>query len=194
MGIRMIRPDEATLRPLLATGRGQQLTYEPVGVTAPGADVPHGFRRDRWVRELGGGDEVFSRLRESVLSWGIQRGSGLVVVADAGAAVGSTVAMSAPLPIGHIDVVCRVVDVIDAQDRCGFVYGTLPTHPERGEESFIIIRDADERVSIEIVAVWRLRHWLGRVLPLAARILQRRATERYLAAAERIVTGLADTE
>jgi uncharacterized protein (UPF0548 family) len=35
---------------------------------------------------------------------------------------------------------CRIVYVIDEPDRRGFAYGTLPGHPERGEEAFIISR------------------------------------------------------
>ncbi len=69
--------------------------------------------------------------------------------------------MAAPLPVGFIEVVCRVVDVVDQPDRCGFVYGTLPNHPEQGEESFIASRSANGVLTFEIVAVSRPRQILA---------------------------------
>jgi hypothetical protein len=69
----------------------------------------------------------------------------LSVVADDPLVVGTNVAMSAPLPVGFVDVTCRVVAVIDEANRYGFAYGTLPVHPETGEEAFMIVRD-DKRV------------------------------------------------
>jgi uncharacterized protein (UPF0548 family) len=32
---------------------------------------------------------------------------------------------------------------VDEPNRCGFAYGTLRGHPERGEESFVVERDGD---------------------------------------------------
>ncbi len=90
--------------------------------------------------------------------------------------------MAAPLPIGWVEVVCRVVDVIDEPDRFGFTYGTLSVHPEQGEESFTVIRASDGNSEFRIVAASRPRHVLARALPPVARRLQRAATNRYLAA------------
>lgn len=90
------------------------------------------------------------------------------------------VAMSAPLPVGFIDVVCRVVDVEDEADRFGFSYGTLSVHPEQGEESFTVARSRGGDVVFEIVAVSRPRHPLARFGAPVARRLQVAATKRYL--------------
>jgi uncharacterized protein (UPF0548 family) len=38
---------------------------------------------------------------------------------------------------------CRIVRVIDESDRVGFACGTLPGHPECGEEAFVVERRAD---------------------------------------------------
>jgi uncharacterized protein (UPF0548 family) len=146
---------------------------------------PPGYRRDRWTCELGGDDEVFERAADVLRNWQMHRSAGLIVEADGPPAVGMNVAMAAPLPIGYVDVVCRVldvIDVIDEPDRCGFTYGTLPMHPEQGEESFTITRGADGVVTFEIVAASRLRHVLARACPPVARRLQSRAIDRYLAA------------
>ena len=68
---------------------------------------------------------------------------GLLVAADGGIEVGTNVALVAPLPIGFIDATCRIVAVVNEPDRFGFAYGTLGTHPQRGEESFIVTRSGD---------------------------------------------------
>jgi uncharacterized protein (UPF0548 family) len=123
---------------------------------------------------------VFDAAVRALREWQVHRGAGLVVCADGPPAVDDVVAMSARLPIGFIDVVCRVVTVTDEPDRFGFAYGTLPVHAERGEESFTVVRRPDGDVRFEIVAVSRPRHPLARLCPPVARRLQRAATERYL--------------
>ena len=97
--------------------------------------------------------------------------------------------MAAPLPIGWVEVVCRVVDVIDEPDRFGFTYGTLSVHPEQGEESFTVMRVFDGSTDFRIVAASRLRHVVARALPPVARRLQRAATNRYLAAMRSAIEG-----
>jgi uncharacterized protein (UPF0548 family) len=90
--------------------------------------------------------------------------------------------MAAPLPVGWVEVVCRVVDVVDEPDRFGFTYGTLSIHPEQGEESFTVVRAHDGTIVFEIVAASRPRHFLARAVPPVAHRLQMAATNRYLAA------------
>ncbi len=34
---------------------------------------------------------------------------------------------------------CRIVRVVNEEDRFGFAYGTLPAQPERGEEAFMAL-------------------------------------------------------
>lgn len=78
---------------------------------------------------------------------------------------------------------CRVTDVIDETDRCGFTYGTLPGHLERGAETFTLTRLPGNRARLDILArsepaTWWLR--LARpVIDLARRALTSR---RYLRA------------
>ena len=163
----------------MADAQRAPLTYEPVGLAALDA-CPNGYRRDAWSTELGRGAAVFGRARDALRAWDIHRGAGFVVLAEGAPAVGAVVALSAPLPVGFVDAACRVVDVVDVDDRYGFAYGTLPVHPERGEESFTVIQRADESVVFEIVAVSRPRHPLARAFPPVARLLQKNATKRYL--------------
>jgi uncharacterized protein (UPF0548 family) len=85
--------------------------------------------------------------------------------------------MCAPTPLGFIDITCRVVELVDEPDRFGFAYGTLPTHAEIGEESFIVHR-GPLRFAVE--AVSRPAHPLARLAPPIADRLQAAATARYL--------------
>lgn len=103
-----------------------------------------------------------------------------MVRVDGAPAVGRNVAMSAPLPIGYVDVVDRVVRVENEPDRFGFAYGTLSNHSKCGEESFTVSRLADGGVQFDIAAASRPRHVLARVLRPIARHLQQSATVRYL--------------
>lgn len=179
VSIRLRRPVAAALRPLQIAGQAAALTYEPVGMSGD-ALPPSGYRLDRFSRVLGRGDRVFEAAADALRRWRIHEGSGLVVLADGPPAVGSVVAIAAPMLIGYIDVVCRVVDVVDRPDRFGFTYGTLPVHPEQGEESFTVVRQPDDEIVFHVVAVSRPRHPLARMCPPIARRMQRAATVKYL--------------
>jgi len=184
----MRRPRSLDLRDLADRSSGVALGYGPVGVTES-TSPPTGYRRHHWSRRLGRGDETFDLAAHAIRTWEVQRGAGIVVLAVSPQRVGDTVAMSAPLPVGWIDAVCRVVRVFDEPGRSGFAYGTLPDHPVQGEESFTVWRDDDGWVRFEIVAVSRPRHPLARLAPPAARLLQRRAVERYLDSMTAAVRG-----
>ena len=153
------------------------------------AAAPVGFRLDRWTRSLGRGDQIFDKASGALRQWRIHEGAGLVVLADGPPVVGLVVAMAAPLPVGFIDVVCRVVDVVDRPDRFGFAYGTLSVHPERGEESFCVVRGPGDDITFEIIAVSRPRQLLARACPPLARRLQFAATNRYLDAMQAAVAN-----
>ena len=186
MSIRLTRPTTADLCALAEAGAGDALTYAPVGLSAMPV-APPGYRLDRWSRSLGNDALTFGRAAEAIREWRVHEGAGLIVHADGPPAKNSVVAMAAPLPLGYIDVVCRVIDVIDQPGRFGFSYGTLPVHPEQGEESFTVCRHGDGTVVFEIVAVSRPRHILARAVPPVARRLQSAATNRYLDAMQRAV-------
>ena len=112
----------------------------------------------------------------------MHRGAGLRVAADGPIAVGTNVAFSAPLPIGFVDGTCRIVVVVDEPNRYGFAYGTLSVHPECGEEAFIVSRDGDGNVRLDIDGVSRPAAALARLVPLLGDQLQDRGVRRYLAA------------
>jgi uncharacterized protein (UPF0548 family) len=138
-----------------------------------------GFQRKIWKRSFPGGD--FVTATRAIQRWEGHRTAGLTVwPACPGIEAGQTLAIV--IPVGPISVTAtsRIIKVIDGQDRYGFVYSTLPHHPEDGEESFIISRRDRGGVEVTITAVWRAATLASRVCPPLTRHLQNRAIDRYL--------------
>ena len=155
-------------------------TYPEVGATrgVPPADA-HAVRAERVV---GRGAEDFAAVRAAILAYGMQRGAGMRVRASTPTAeVGTVMVLTAPL-FGPIRIPCRVVYVLDEPDRAGFAYGTLPGHPESGEELFSVELRADGAVVAVVAAFSRPGTWYSRLGGPVARALQAVMTRRYLAA------------
>jgi len=89
-------------------------------------------------------------------------------------------------PLGPLTAiaVCRVVAIVDEPDRYGFAYGTLPGHPERGEEAFVV-QHANGRLVFRIMAFSKPAEVLARLGGPVTRRIQQATTTRYL-------QGLAD--
>ena len=179
--LRFRPPTAAQLVARLEACRDAPLTYAPAGVSLTDAVPPSGLVRRSWTTELTGVD-AFARAADALDAWGVHRTAGLDVAADGPVAVGTNVALSAPLPFFFVDATCRVVAVVREPDRWGFAYGTLVAHPERGEESFLVVRGADGRVRFRVDAVSQPAHPLAPVLPGIAHRWQDATVRRYLAA------------
>lgn len=151
-----------------------------MGVTQ-GEAVPAGFRRDHYRRILARWD--LEGAAAELMSWQLHLRAGVQVVASAPKAAPAVV-VEQHIRLGPLPVVapCRVVYVVDEPDRRGFAYGTLRGHPEAGEESFVLERDATGALELVITAVSRPDWWLARLGAPVARLAQRRVTERYLTA------------
>jgi uncharacterized protein (UPF0548 family) len=172
---------------MLARHRDAPVTYAPTGCSLDeSVRVAGGLKRRKWSTPLHGAT-AFERGVRALRAWQIHRGAGMSVVTDDELVVGAAVAMSAPLPIGFIDVLCRVVEVVDQDDRFGFAYGTLPIHPERGEESFVLSR-TEGGATFTICAVSQPIHPLARLAPPVGDFLQSLATARYLEAMKEAVS------
>ncbi len=91
-------------------------------------------------------------------------------------------------PLGLV-IPCRVMSVLDEEHRQGFTYGTLPDHPECGEESFIVSRDADGAVWIDIIATSRPGSRLVALGGPISRAAQRLATGRYASAVGQLASA-----
>lgn len=176
--LKLRRPSEGWLRDLAEQVKDEPFTYAGVGDTRTGV-APIGYRRDHWSIELGRGDEVFERSVAGLQQWLPQRGSGLALGAPPLVEPDATIALAAPMPVGYAVATCRVVYVEAEADRYAWAYGSLPIHPESGEERFAIVRRGDA-TSFEIEVFSKLRDPLARLAPPVARSLQARATRRYL--------------
>lgn len=130
---------------------------------------------------IGSGAARWEFARREIVRFGIQRRSGLRPVrSDADASVHAGEA--AVLRLAGFRIPVRVVAVIDEPTRCGFVYGTLPGHPECGEESFIVERLPTDEIEIEIRAFSRPAALVYRIGAPLLRVIQEVFTRRYLRA------------
>jgi uncharacterized protein (UPF0548 family) len=93
--------------------------------------------------------------------------------------------MTAGLRRAGLDIPCRVVWAVDEPDRRGFGYGTLPGHPESGEESFVVSLRPDGAVVYELRAFSRLATPFSRLGAPVSRRVQTLALDRYVAAVRR---------
>ncbi|MEO7348522.1 MAG: DUF1990 domain-containing protein [Terrimesophilobacter sp.] len=94
-------------------------------------------------------------------------------------APGDTVELATPSWMLNMTIPCRVIYVIDEPNRKGFAYGTLPGHPECGEESFIVDQTDDGSVWLTIRSFSKPSAWYWWALYPALRIVQALFTRRY---------------
>jgi uncharacterized protein (UPF0548 family) len=155
-----------------------QLTYREVGATA--GPLPDGYHHVRKSAVIGHGRPRFDDAAAKVMRWGMLRGAGVRVDATSEVAtVGSEVLVG----LGPVRAPCRVVYVVDEPDRRGFAYGTLPGHPESGEELFAVRFDpATGDVHAEVVAFSRHATWWSKLGSPVTALMQRVITSRYLTA------------
>jgi uncharacterized protein (UPF0548 family) len=164
----------------VAALHGAPLTYSRDAVSS--SSSPAGYRRLRRQRVLLMTD--LESAAQSLLHWEVHAGAGLHVAASsAEVSVGAVVVLT--LGVGRLGfrARCRVLEVVDEPDRRGFVYGTLPGHPESGEESFLLERRSDAAVVFTIEAVSRPASTLARLGGPITRRIQMATTDRYLRAA-----------
>jgi len=157
----------------------EPFTYSDVGATS--GELPGGYRVLSVSRQLRRRD--FAAAAEELLTWQVQERAGLVVEASsltvaAGVVVWMTLGRG---PIG-VRAPCRVVYVVDEPGRAGFAYGTLPGHPESGEELFLLEQRPDGSVVFMVSAFSRPATLLARAGGPVGRLVQRRMTNRYLVA------------
>ena len=135
-----------------------ELTYPEVGATR--GTLPAGYHHQRLSARVGTGRAAFEAAGEALLTWQMHEGAGLSVrVSDRRVRVGTVAELRLGLGPVALRIPVRVLDVVEDDRRRGFVYGTLPGHPEQGEESFSVEQAADGTVSFELVAFSRGGRW-----------------------------------
>jgi uncharacterized protein (UPF0548 family) len=151
------------------------------------AAIPSGFHGEVYECLLGHGDATFARGVEAVMTWGVQRGSGLIAhTPNSRVRVGDDIVVGLPAGPFVILAPCRISGVYDSDETGGFRYVTLPGHPEIGHEAFVVERRG-EQVWFVVRPVSRPGSALVRAAGPIARLVQRRANQRYLAAMQRQV-------
>ncbi|MFG3257671.1 DUF1990 family protein [Streptomyces sp. NPDC048172] len=154
------------------------LTYSPVGATARG-EVPPGFNGLRVRTRLGTGDAAFRAASRALMTWTLHQRMGVRMTPDAArAAVGVRVGVGlgvGPLRVGGP---CRVVWTAEERDEAGWAYGTLPGHPVRGEEAFLVSRDADGAVWLTVCAYSGPVAWWARAAGPLVPVFQRAYARR----------------
>ena len=151
-------------------------SYDEVGATA--GELPPGYRHTRRATRLGSGRGDFEEASALLFGWEMHRRAGLTVAASGAATAGRTVVLGVGLGLVLV-VPCRVVYVVNEPHRHGFGYGTLPDHPEQGEESFVVVRDDAGAVWLHITAFSRPGSPLARLAGPVNRAAHALATRRY---------------
>jgi uncharacterized protein (UPF0548 family) len=171
--------DDRELDRLLASQQDAPLTYHEVGASL--AELPAGYRHGRHGMDLGTSRRAFGLAVEALRGWETHRGAG-ITVRPVGAPIREGVSVAQRIRLGPLTSVacCRIVEVVDEADRFGFAYGTLPLHPERGEEAFVVTRGDGGGTRLEITAFSRPAHPLVRLAGPLGRLTQAAVTRRYL--------------
>ncbi len=149
-----------------------------MGATA--GPLPQGYHHVGKTAVIGNGRARFEDAAAKVMRWGMLRGAGVRVEASYRGGRRRLRGAGRPRAAARTG---RVVYVIDEEDRRGFAYGTLPGHPESGEELFAVRYDpATGDVHAEVAAFSRHATWWSRLGSPVTSLAQRVITNRYLSA------------
>ena len=157
------------------------LTYTEVGATA--SELPTAYHHLMRRVIIGRGRQAFIDAAADIAGWQVQLRAGLTVAASHPTAIPGAVAVLG-LGVGplRLSAPCRVVYAVTESRRRGFAYGTLPGHPESGEEAFIVEHHDDDTVSFTITAFSRPSTVIARIAGPAGHLIQNWTTTRYLRA------------
>lgn len=157
------------------------LTYAEVGATA--GEMPAGYHHVRARRVIGRGREVFERAADALLAGEAQRRAGArVTLSETPMREGTRVTMRLGVGILSFCIPCLVVWAERTDTVAGFAYGTLPGHPERGEERFTLTLRPSGEVVFDIAAFSAPGRWFTRIGAPLGRLVQAWMTRRYLSA------------
>lgn len=175
--------------PSLAALATAPLTYPEAGASRD-AVLPAGYVHRELEAVVGTGEGAFRRAVDAVFDWRMQRAVGLWVTASGSPReAGTVVVLTAGLPRFGYDIPCRVVWSQTTGPEQGFGYGSLPGHPESGEECFLVSTADDGTIVFRTRVFSRLDSPLARLGGPVSRAVQRAAVSRYVTAVRRAAQG-----
>lgn len=182
--LRLRSPSASHLRRALEDALAAEFTYSEVGATRT-ADLPDGYRIDRYERSLGAADGRFERYVAALRHWQGHIGAGVrIYPTGAMAEIGKPVLLIART-LGLWSVLpCGVVYTDESDSWFTLAYGTLPGHLECGEVAMSVERTDSGEVVARIVSFSKTVDPLARAAGPLARRIQTRITNGYLDALE----------
>jgi uncharacterized protein (UPF0548 family) len=166
---------------------GAELTYAEHGATR--GVLPDGYHHLSIAADIGTGQAAFDLAASALMHWDMHRKAGLRIYAsgpsaEPGVNVAQVVGWG---PVAQISS-CRVIYTVDEPARRGFAYGTLPGHPESGEEAFAVELAPDGKVRLRLRSFSRPASLLMRAAGPAGAAIQRFIVVRYVHALRALAT------
>jgi len=136
------RPSDAEIRSFISAQQHTGFSYSPLELTR--SSPPAGYNVDHNRVQLGTGARCFTAACAAIRQWKMfDLGWVQLCFGDTPIETGATVA----IVVRHLGFwsmnACRIVYVVDEQDKYGFAYGTLSEHAEIGEERFMVEWDRE---------------------------------------------------
>jgi len=168
------KPSDTQIHEYVGRQANQPFSYDQRSCTRDSPEPRRGWNTDHDRVRLGHGEAVFQRAREAIDAWRMFPTEIATLCWPSPPREGLNVCVlywARPLRIWLL-FAARVVYVVDEAtprgakqvERYGFAYGTLPDHPERGEERFLVEWDRnDDAVYYDLLAISQPRHWLARI-------------------------------
>jgi len=181
------RPSTEMIREFIASQSKFSFTYTAVGATA--TVPPAGYDVDHTRIKLGEGQEVFTTAKVALMRWEQFRLGWMEAWSTKTTIkMGDDVAVVARnLGLWWLNA-CRIVYVVEEEERYGFASGTLPDHAGEGEERFLVEWDrASGEVWYDILAFSRPHGLLSRLGHPYMRRVQKRFGRESVAAMLRVV-------
>lgn len=171
----LTRPDGARIERFLAERATDTFSYPNVGATRE-PSPPAGYFVDHNRQFLGNGRLTFDSAKEAIRLWTMLKVPDLelnppVTTIEPGRNVAL---LARHLGLYSLNS-CRIVYVVEEENRYGFAYGTLTEHVESGEERFTVeFHTETGEVWYDLYAFSRPGHWLVKLGLPYARHLQKR--------------------
>ena len=188
--LRLQEPTAEDLDHLLTVAEDDDFTYSDLGSTHAGF-LPPGYSHDRCSLVLGP-DTCFDAAVSGLKHWAAHKHTGARVFPDAPLTSGATHIIVRRVGPLWVLAPVRLVFVADRPyqpDRFSFAYGTLPGHPEQGEQCFTVQKKFGGEVEFEIVAFYRPGELLAKAAGRVTTSLQHTFTRRYLEGLRNQVTA-----